>query len=256
MKPKNIILVTITATIILLACCSQQPVFGQKFEVGIFGGTSYYMGDLNPEPIDQFANARIPALGVFGRYNMNEHLSLKLGFNYGSIEGNDADSEYDVLGNGDIYHFETDIAEAAIQLDINFLPFVAGDPTSLYTPYVFGGISGFYFDPVPKRERGGTIDVITDDSHWHVDEFDENNNPPSYSNFNLGINFGMGMKFHVTNNITGGLEWGLRYTGTDYLDEVSMQGNPKNNDWYSFAGISFTIKFKDRSGAVCPPNFL
>ncbi len=245
-------LAAITVFIALITWAEHHSVFGQKFEVGIFGGTSYYMGDLNPEPTNQFVNSQLPALGVFGRYNMNEHLSLRLGANYGTVTGNDAESEYDILDGGDIYHFETDIAEIALKFDINFLPFVAGDPNSLYTPYVFGGISGFYFNPVAKRESGGEITEITDDTHWHPDK----DSPPSFDNISTAINFGMGLKYHITRNITGGIEWGMRYTATDYIDEVSMQGNPKNNDWYSFAGISFTLRFKDRSGAICPPNFL
>lgn len=219
---------------------------GQTFEAGIFGGTSYYMGDLNPEPTSQFANAELPAFGIFTRYNYNNHIAFKAGLNHGTISGTDANSVYSILP-GSTYHFKTMITELALQAEVNFLPYVAGDPESLYTPYIFGGVSGFYFDSTPKEsDPAGNLNVLTDDQHRHQHD------AVGYSNISYAYLFGIGLKYHVTNQITGGIEWGLRHTFTNDLDEVHLNGNPKNKDWYSFAGLTFTIRFRDRSSAVCP----
>ena len=94
------------------------------------------------------------------------------------------------------------------------------------------------------------------------------------------------MKFNISRNITGGVEWGMRRTGTDYLDDVStvypdisvfddsdnypqavyfydrslshngqnaglQRGNPSVNDWYSFAGFFIAFKINDSTRAKC-----
>ena len=235
---------TVTGIILILFLLT-GAVKAQKYEAGVFGGTSYYLGDLNPDPMGQFANAEFPAYGLFGRMNFTEHLSARLGIHRGTISGTDADSPYAILSSGNTYIFETDITELALQGEVNFLPYTAGDVESLFTPYLFGGISGFHFSPTAKVDDGTNVGP-TENDHWHDDD-DEN-----YSSVDLSYLFGIGLKYHITRHITGGFEWGLRRTNSDYLDEVHLKGNPKKDDWYSFAGISFTFRFKDRSSAVCP----
>jgi hypothetical protein len=68
------------------------------------------------------------------------------------------------------------------------------------------------------------------------------------------------------------LEWGMRKTTTDYIDDVSpftpgkqahrsihqvitsegmQRGNSKDNDWYSFAGVSVVFRINFRGSADC-----
>ena len=100
-----------------------------------------------------------------------------------------------------------------------------------------------------------------------------------YSLTQISIPFGLGLKFSVTKFISIGLEWGLRMTFTDYIDDIStnyvdrsilldwsgelgasaadrtneiqdnvynpagsMRGNPERNDWYQFFGFTLTSK--------------
>jgi hypothetical protein len=42
-----------------------------------------------------------------------------------------------------------------------------------------------------------------------------------YSLFNAAIPFGLGVKVNINKTFSVGLEWGMRYTFTDYLDDVS-----------------------------------
>ncbi len=196
----------------------------QITDLGIFGGTSYYMGDLNTSR--QFVNREL-AGGVIIRHSFNSHVSVKGGLSMAHIRGNDADSPYDI-SPPDPYSFKTQIIELHLQGEINFLPFETGDADTPYTPYIFGGLAGFLFDP----------DAI--------------NPEPIDGRFSHALLFGVGWKYNIVSNLSGGLEWGMRRTNTDLLDAVSLRGNPKNNDWYSFAGLHLTYKFRDRSRASCP----
>jgi hypothetical protein len=100
--------------------------------------------------------------------------------------------------------------------------------------------------------------------------------------------FGLGVKYSVSKMIGVGAEWGMRKTTTDYLDDVSQtyymdlagknpedatlnelasdpelshnagmqRGNSRNTDWYSFAGISVTVKIKMLGKESCLDNQL
>ncbi len=215
--------------------------WGQKVEAGLMVGTSYYLGDLNPTT--HFLNPE-PAYGGFARYNFNPHISGRFSFLYMQAGGTDETSPYDITPP-DLYIFQSTIMEAALQLEVNFLPFEAGNPKTRYSPYIFGGIGGFNFTP-----EEDDVNIIV----WDPAELAIVNDPDQdlYKNYSYSYVFGIGLKYHINRYLTGGIEWGMRYTGTDYIDQVSMKGNPKNNDWYSFAGLSVSIRFKDRSRAICP----
>jgi hypothetical protein len=100
-----------------------------------------------------------------------------------------------------------------------------------------------------------------------------------YSLTQFCIPFGAGLKVNIAKRASLALEWGLRKTFTDYMDDVSgkyvdpfllasergpvaaalsdrslvkeggnntgrQRGNAYTKDWYSFAGIIFTFKLK------------
>ncbi len=198
--------------------------FTQTYEVGIFGGASNYLGDMNPyyNPSSLIYKPGL-AGGLLARYNHTKHLSLRLSALYGEISGS-----YENVPAGYIpgqQLFSTTVTELSLKGEVNFLPYVAGDPSSRFTPYIFGGSGGFVFN--------------------HADD--------GYKFRRLSYIFGLGVKLHVTKAVNAGVDWGMRSTTTNKLDGVyPVGGNPKNNDWYAFSGIHVTIRFKDRSSAVCP----
>ena len=104
----------------------------------------------------------------------------------------------------------------------------------------------------------------------------------------FGVPFGIGAKISLSKILCVGLEWGMRKTYTDYLDDVSttypdpvllkaqkgeiamelsnrsipvagehpvqagvQRGNSKTRDWYSFAGLTFTVKIITQKDKGC-----
>ena len=61
--------------------------------------------------------------------------------------------------------------------------------------------------------------------------------------------FGVRIDLHEHVSISG--EWGWRATFSDYLDDVSQNGNPNRNDWYLFVGGSVSYFF----GSFSPDFF-
>jgi len=262
---------------------SPGAAFGQKNEIGVFFGGSYYLGELNPSR--QFALTRI-ALGGIYRYNFTPHISLRANGIFGSVEGNDALIKYNEDRN---LRFVSKVAELSAQAEVNFLPFVAGNLDTPYAPYLFGGAGIFKFNPQAMNQEGRWINLraLGTEGQGH------DGYPEKYSLVSYNFLFGFGIKFNISRNITGGVEWGLRRTGTDYLDDVStvypdpniyfqgydannnpiyaagyyfsdrslsnpgqntglQRGNPRNNDWYSFAGFVISFKIKDFTRSKCP----
>ncbi len=247
--------------------------YGQNSELGGFYGLSYYLGDLNPSR--QFAMSRF-AFGGLYRYNIDDHKSLRFNGYYGSVEADDAVIGYNKDRN---LHFRSSIAEISLQVEINFLPFNPEDLNSTHTPYVFGGIGGFMFNPQAKDENNKWHDLQPLGTEGQYSDNYPENNP--YDLYAASFIFGVGYKFNITERFTGGLEWGMRRTTTDYLDDVStiypdpddlsplarelsdrsisdgkktnmMRGNPNRKDWYSFAGFVLTFRFPKWWEDDCP----
>ena len=244
MQHRNIVLIALIFILIT------PEAFAQRIEVGVFGGGSYYSGDLNPGPEGQFKKTQ-PAFGGLVRYNFDKHLSVRFTGLHGSVQGTDENSAFNILPGADDYRFESTITEVSLQGEVNFLPYIRGLRETLVTPYIFGGIGYFMFDTTTGHDDG---------SHWHRGETADPapadpadfTPPEDYDNFSLSYLMGAGLKYHITEYIGGGLEWGLRYAGTDYIDHVRLKGNPKQNDWYAFAGVTITFRFRDSSRAICP----
>jgi hypothetical protein len=223
------------ASAVLLVFVTTVSAHAQKNEFGVFFGGSYYMGDLNPSR--PFALPRV-AMGGLYRYNLNSHISLRGNVYYAEIEGNDAITQYQP--DRDL-NFESFLAEFSTQIEVNYLPYQTGNPATPLTPFLYFGAGGFLFYPREIQADGRRID-LPELQREGVD----------YSTASWQLMFGIGLKFNITRRLSSGIEWGMRRTGTDYLDDIHLRGNPKNNDWYSLAGFVLTFRFADESPAVCP----
>lgn len=260
--------------VILTVILSSQAI-AQRNELGFFFGGSYYLGDLNPSR--QFAMTQI-GVGAIYRFNFNNHLSLRVNGFWGNVAGDDAVLKYNENRN---LHFRSNILEASLQGEVNFLPFEPGDLETPSTPYIFGGGGFFRFNPQAEW-NGVWYNLKPLGTEGQSSEFYPDRKPYSLTSHNFL--FGIGFKFNITRQFTGALEWGMRRTGTDYLDDVSttyphpsvfdgdsrslelydrslenrgenvdfQRGNPHNNDWYSFAGFILTFRIRNFSWQKCP----
>ncbi|MFH0866661.1 MAG: DUF6089 family protein [Bacteroidota bacterium] len=249
----------------------------QRNELGVFLGTSYYLGDLNPSK--HFLLTK-PAGGIIYRYVFNPRWALRMNGLYGTVEGDDAVAKFNEARN---LRFKSHIFEMSAQLELNFLPYVTGNKEENYfSPYIFAGISVFSFNP--KAEYEGTWwelkSLCTEGQGTSIESA-----PKPYSITNVSFPFGLGFKYSIGKNICIGAEWGLRKTVTDYLDDVSttyadperlgmekgpiaaalsdrsdnygnntglQRGNSGTKDWYAFAGGFITFKFKMGKDNGCP----
>jgi hypothetical protein len=254
----------------LIVVCSIEA-FSQGSELGLFGGGSYYLGDLNPGR--QFYKTQ-PAFGVFYRRILNPRYAVKANLLYGTVKAFDSDSENpeQVLRN---LNFRSRIIELSAQIEFNFLPYQIGDIKKRFSPYLFAGISGFRFDPQGfVNDRWVDLPPLSTEGQGTQ----ANSGNDYYGLFQLAFPFGAGLKVWAFKRFGFSFEWGLRKTNTDYIDDVStvypdlnqlaiergpfaasmsdrslvngdigrnsgqQRGNSRRNDWYSFAGLGITYK--------------
>ncbi len=206
-----------------LAVCGQ--VFHPNTDGGLFGGVSYYLGDINPRK--QFYDPGM-SFGALVKHNFTEHHSLRFNVFYGKIKGNDLDFKNDYQKTR-AQNFETSLVDCQVGYEFNFLPYIINRRTKAHTPYIFAGL-GYSF----------VLSSTTNSAANHVT-----------------IPFGVGYKYRITEVIGIGCEWGMRKTFTDKLDGVLNPGpdgsysSSHNNDWYSFAGVFVTFRIFEQS-FICP----
>ena len=66
---------------------------------------------------------------------------------------------------------------------------------------------------------------------------------------------GGGLKFYPKNgqsNVRFDLEGALIYTFSDFLDGISINGNPLDNDWYFHVELNVIYNFTKNNAALCP----
>lgn len=187
----------------------------QTHEIGPFLGMSYYMGDL--------VNTRMFStpgynFGVNYRYNMNSRFAIKFAVHYGQISG---DSKYNKKSlQYKNLSFHSSLLDFEGGLEINFLEYMPGSTKHRFTPYIFGGLAVFRFNPKAYYQgeeyelqglgtEGQGLTAYPDMQAYKLTSF--------------AIPFGFGFKFNISKRVSLGLEWGMRKTFTDYLDDVSTR---------------------------------
>lgn len=248
----------------------------QRSEVGAMIGTSFYLGDLNNIP---FQNAEF-AGGFVYRYNFTPRIALKANILFGKIAGTD-ENNHSLLKNDNGKYlwdykernlsFSSPITEISAQMELNFFNVYNVGHKNQISPYLFGGVSFFSFNPQAEYD-GTTYNLQPIGTEGQGRDGMKNR----YSLTGFAIPFGIGFKANIGRYVCIGAEWGLRYTFTNYLDDVggvyydfsnektseenlkiiegladrssqkhtygSQRYSTIKNDWYSFAGVILTVR--------------
>ncbi len=186
----------------------------QHLEVGVFGGVANYIGEVSHQ--NMYLPETHPAFGAFFRYNAGWYLAAKLSVTHGNITGKDVNSSTPDFNNRNL-SFRSPVTEFALTGEVNILGYEPYGLKKIFSPYVFVGIAGFHFDPKTIHDnRWVRLQPLGTEGQGFVAGRDGKYNMLSFS-----IPFGLGAKFAITDKINIGMEFGLRKTFTDYLDDVS-----------------------------------
>ncbi|MDG1719061.1 MAG: DUF6089 family protein [Flavobacteriales bacterium] len=236
-------------------------------EFGVLVGTGYYIGDMNST---HFNNLHV-AGGLTYRVNFDRRFSFKSAALYTNIYADDANSSDPIKKNRNL-HFKSEIIELSGQLEFNFLPYETGNSLYSWSPFVFIGAAIYNHNPKAEALDGQWYDLQKLGTEGQGTTTFANRK--KYALTQLSMPFGGGVKIGVSENFNIILEYGLRKTSTDYLDDVSMtyagiptefdnltielsdrsldgpqsagiaRGDETNNDWYSFSGITLSFRLQ------------
>ncbi|WP_107040162.1 type IX secretion system protein PorG [Brumimicrobium mesophilum] len=245
---------------------AQVENFGSRSSLGFMVGGSYYIGDLNQ--YKHFNNTNLSA-GLIYRYHVNSRIELRGAVRYGKVEGYDSESDRpDNLARN--LSFESDIFEMSGGLEFNYLNYKMGNKQYFFTPYMFIDIGLFKMNP--KTEYNGELvelqPIGTEGQNSDLSDI------KAYRLTQIVIPFGVGFKINLGERAALSLEYGIRKTFTDYLDDVGKgdylnrtqlaeqngsiaanlsdrspvdiemtgsRGNAETKDWYSMFGVMFTF---------------
>jgi hypothetical protein len=204
----------------------------QKAEVGGGIGSLNYTGDLVRLYNPAFTQ---PALTLFYRHNISSIVSFRAGLTGGKLKANDRQHPIDAFAAQRGYSFNITVIEASTIFEYHFLDWRDTKRKLRFTPYLMGGLVMFGISGVPEKNA-------------------------EYSNVQIGIPLGGGVKYVVNPKWYLAFEYGVRRTFFDYLDNISdndpslknyQYGNRFDNDTYFFMGVTLTRTFYD---IPCPKN--
>ena len=275
-KP-NPVLVKPVKTLLFIVCLliGYTPSYSQEqyksASIAVFTGAMNYQGDLNPSSF-KFSHSGL-TIGLIYRKPLNRWFTLRGGITVGKIMAADKwNRDYLQMRN---LSFTTTLQEIHTGLEVNVLDI----STNRFTPYLYGGVAVFHFNPwtndnsgiktylKPLSTEGQGISAYPERKPYQLTQF--------------SLSFGAGLKFAISDAIQIGIELNQRKTFTDYLDDVSssfvdvdilrqergdkavelayradeipngqllypnhgdQRGTPSEMDWYYFFGFTSEIK--------------
>ena len=261
-----------------------------SLDFGLMVGGSNYTGELTNYKFFEPKSTHFAA-GLLTRYNVGQRLTFKLAASRGSISGDDqwySDIEENRLRN---LHFKSILWDFSGGVDVNLRMIDRGKQRG-FVPYFTTGISVFKFNPQAQffydvnspHNTGvnGYQNLTGRDGEWvnlqalstEGQQTAQYNDLKRYSLTQLAVPVGLGLKCYMNKHWIVALEYTVRKTFTDYLDDVSgkyaepfyiesqygpiasamadpssplhepgtLRGNPKNKDWYSIFGLSLSYR--------------
>jgi hypothetical protein len=210
----------------LLSVLSAHAQLEQRSEAGIGAGTFNYTGDLV-----RFYNFRFssPAGTVLYRNNINSVVSFRASLTAGKLRASDKTKPTDAFAVQRNASFNIFIVEASTAFEYHFLDWRDTKRRLRFTPYLFSGLCLFGMSGIPSKNA-------------------------AYSNVQIAIPLGGGVKYVLNPKWYVALEFGARFTGFDYLDNISdgnlqyknyQYGNKFDSDIYYFLGLTLTRTFYD-----------
>ncbi len=211
--------------------------FTQKTaDIGLWGGTSTYFGDLSETGHFQKFN---PNFGAYFRYNFNARVAMRAMF----ITGRFAEEGFIEGVPG---YFDKPVQDLSLQVEINYLKYILGVKNTPYTSYLLAGVGVTYFN----YEMDPAFISAFNPYHNKVNaEIKESVIAPT-------IPFGIGFKYTLGERWEVGLEYLMRKMFVDKLDnlddplayitsddrEIIFTDSVHNNDWSAYLGLHLTYK--------------
>jgi len=220
-----------------LALCICLLGYGQRadaWEVGLFLGQALYQGDIANRSVD-FDNTNM-GFGLTTRYNYYSNLKFRGNLLFSRLSGSDSNAESEGRRKRGIT-FQTSIIEVSGLVEWEPLgemrELEGGKKKFFVSPYLMGGLGFAFINPKPQFPQLGSPDSQSPELR---------DLRAGYSKVHLAVPLGGGLRYDINRKWMIGAEIAGRLPFTDYLDGVSISGNPDKIDWYWFYGLTLMFK--------------
>ena len=235
---------------------SQKSMYEKHSDISFGVGTSNYYGDLAPlnRPIKSTLQNISWNIGVDFTRHFTSHFSGRASLTWARLKGDDnkfegvAGREYLYMRNA---HFRNDVQELALTGIYNLIPEARNFRNrSKINPYLLAGIAVFHHNPEAKVPTNYVGSEASRGEWVSLQPLNtEGQGLPGYADqpynlVNANVHFGAGINYRLDRNWDLGFEAGVRYTFTDYLDDVG--GNYANKaDLAAFSSLSAAMGHRE-----------
>jgi hypothetical protein len=257
--------------LVLIVCAAPGQEFDRSVSMALLAGPVNYQGDLKPNSFT--LNHSKPGIGFFLRKPLNRLFTLRGGVLLGSIEAADKWNR-DYLKPRNL-----SVSSSILEFHTGFELTVLDFSSKKFSPYLYGGLAVFHFNPWTKDSKGEKVYLKPLSTEGQG--LTQYPSQKLYQLTQLALAFGGGFKFAISEKLAIGFEINQRKTFTDYLDDVSshyvdpsvllqekgakavelayredelptgrplfpahgeQRGTPTEKDWYYITGITLEIK--------------
>jgi hypothetical protein len=155
-------------------------------------------------------------------------MALRGTFTYAQLSANDANATNSARQQRGL-RFTNTINELAVGLEYSYFEYNLSSYYQTFTPYILVELAAFNYKVALAETAPNTYQYGTKTS--------------------VAIPFGLGFKTKIARDFAMAFEIRTAYTFTDEIDYNNNEipsltfGNPNNNDWYTFTGISLVYAF-------------
>jgi len=229
-----------------------------------------FHGDIGYQNAEQSIYSSKPAIGIQLKRNFNYHFGINISIIRGNLYASDKNSRNAFFLDRNL-NFRSKITDLSITMEFNFRPYLSRDNDYNSTPFVFTGISKFYFKPQGESVNGIWYNLQTLNTEGQGTDLYPNRE--FYKLNGTAIPIGIGYKINIYEYLTLSFHCGWRLTFNDYIDDVSstyvnesvlnslgeeladlslidfedgfQRGDPYSKDKYGFFGISILYSISD-----------
>ncbi len=292
--------------LLLSATLVQAQQHHYSWKIGLHGGLSYYHGDINERVWDTPQHFNEPLNGLnFLTYGLSfeRHFTRTFALRLTGLKSQVKGSDRRYESNGDYdraLNVQTDIVDGSLVGVFYFDNGKLFSERAIVSPYALIGLGVMHFTPrgdllnedgdryyywqdntirnlAPNDPLASTARVVERDYVYETNLANLNTEGRDYSQFTWAVVLGLGFKVRLTDRIYIHGEMLLRYTGTDYLDDVSGEypdtynssfqqyasnpsnragserGNsPDNTDWFGQGLVSLHYSFGQNTHSINP----
>ncbi len=206
----------------------------ERYEWMASAGVSQFLGDLGGRnqigsdyfwDLDAASTRYVVNVGL--RYKLSEYVAARTHLSFGEVYGDDRYTQEPWRNNRNL-HFRSPVFEWSATLEASWMRETIGSRykirrvrgrgkkgSKVYV-YGFAGVGIMYMNPMARHNgKWHSLRPLRTEGQGFVPGREQ------YSNWQFVIPFGVGMKYAIDKRSSIGIEYGLRKTFTDYMDDVS-----------------------------------